>query len=120
EEARRQLGRRDYVAAEDAADRGLARHPAHAELRRAKIRAAMGQLEVERAVALYRGWYGADGAHDRPALRHMALTTLWQALRVPSALVRVHAIQAIERLELEPLARDVAARIEDDDDAVVA
>lgn len=118
--AQRLIQRGEFRDAELRADEGLKRHPDHPALWRAKIQAIMGQLEVERAVATYRTWHGRRQGHDGQVLRRMALTTLWQGLRVPSGLVQARAIQAIERLEIEALAADVAKRLEDDDDVVAA
>ena len=122
--ARDLLERGWYRDAERAADRALDGYPGHPVLWRVKIQAAMGQRDAQRAVALYKEWHttrqpGPD-SHDRVVLRRMALSTLWQGLRVPSGRVQARTIQAIERLEIEKLARDVADRITDDDDVVAA
>ncbi|MEM9489225.1 MAG: HEAT repeat domain-containing protein, partial [Myxococcota bacterium] len=69
---------------------------------------------------LYNQRHRATGRHDHTLLERLALTTLWQGLRVPSGAVVARTIQAIERREVEPLARDVADRITADDDRVAA
>jgi HEAT repeat protein len=119
-DARRLLQQGAYQDAESVADKGLTRHPGQPALWRAKIQAAMSMGEAERAVSIYQTWARTRGGHDHRALEHMALTTLWQGLRVPSTLVRTRAIRAVERLEVQKLARDVADRISDDDDTVAA
>jgi HEAT repeat protein len=50
----------------------------------------------------------------------MAKTTLWQGLRAQATAIQTASIQAIERLELEELAPDVADLVADDDDRVAA
>jgi HEAT repeat protein len=118
-EAEALLRQGEYESAAAAIERGLQRHPRDATLWRLSIRAAMGR-DAAAAVATYERWHQVAGAHDRVALRRMALTTLWQALRVPSADVQMRAIQAVERHEVEALANDVAARVADETDVVAA
>lgn len=107
-----------YAGAEAEADQALRQHPGHAGLWRVKIQAAFGRGEASRAVGLYEDWQRRRGSHDPGLLRRLAMTTLWQGLRVPSAQVRARAIQVIERGELEPLARDVAENLTHDSDLV--
>ena len=112
------LRQADYAGAEAAADRAFGQHPDHPALWRVKIQAAFGRGEAGRALGLYQDWQRRRGGHDPALLGRLAMTTLWQGLRVPSAQVRARTIQVIERLELEPLARDVAERLADDSDLV--
>lgn len=114
------LARGDFDGATKAADQELNRYPKHPTLWRVKIRAAMGAGDNARAVELYMQWHKLRHRYDPKALEVMAMTTMWQGLRVPSADIKVRTIQAIERLELEKLARDVGDRIADDDDIVAA
>lgn len=114
------LARGAYADAATAADRALVAHPDHPEPWRIKIQAAIGQRDATRAVAIYDTWYQKRGQHDRTVVGRMALTTLWQGLRVPSGTIRSRAIQAVERLEIEKLARDVTRLMGDDDDRVAA
>lgn len=118
--ARGLMDQGDYQGAEAAARQGLQAEPDHEELRRLEIEAVLAAGDAERAVSLYQAWYQRRGGHDRELLARLATQTLAQGLRVPSARVRAAAIQAIERLEIIPLARDVADRIEDDEDLVAA
>jgi HEAT repeat protein len=53
-------------------------------------------------------------------LRDLATATLGQALASPSAVLKLAAIAAIEEIEIQDLATDVAARMGDDDDRVSA
>ncbi len=114
------LDQGDPAGAEAAADQGLAEDPDHEALWRLKIEAVMAGGESERALALYETWRSRRGGHDRALLRRLATQTLAQGLRVPSAQVRAAAVQAIERQEIIALARDVAARVEDEEDLVAA
>ena len=92
------------------------------EARRARgeMRDALGAGDARHAVELYESWRAQRGEDDPAALRLLARTTLWQALRARASAIQTAAIQAIERLELEELAPDVAELVADDDDRVAA
>jgi HEAT repeat protein len=92
------------------------------EARRARgeMRDALGAGDARRAVELYESWRAERGEDDPAALRLLARTTLWQALRAQASVIQTAAIQAIERLEIEELAPDVAELVADDDDRVAA
>jgi HEAT repeat protein len=111
----------DYAAAARAADRELASHPGDEGLWQMRVRAALAQGDaagVARAYAAYREQLGGDD--DKPLLRDLAIATLGQALASPSARLKIAAIDAVAAAELEPLAEQVAQRMTDDDDRVVA
>ncbi len=110
----------EYAAADKAADQELVRYPKHPLLWRVKIQSALGRGDNAGAVALYIKYHTLRRRYDTGAIRKMALTTLWQGLRVPSPKIRIRAIKVIERLEVEALARDVGDLVADDDDAVAA
>ncbi len=117
--AKRQLAQGDYEGAEKTAVFELKRYPKHPTLWRVRIQAAMGDRDNTRAAKLYGEWFKLrNKLHDRGTLRLMAMTMMWQGLRVPSVAVRTRTIQAIERLELEDLADDVSKLITHDDDRV--
>ena len=118
--AKRELANGSYAQAEASAEKAMVQHPDHPVLWRVRIQAVHGQGQARRAVDLYRQWHGARGAHDRKVLERLALTTLWQGLRVPSTQVRTRTIQAVERQEVEQLADDVDRRMTDDSDPVAA
>lgn len=118
--AQRLLARGDYAGADAEADRELARFPKHPTLWQVKVRAAMGRGDNATAVKHYETWHQMRGADDASLLRIMAKTVLWQALRSPSAELKVAAIQTIEQLEIEELAHDVGELVLDDDDWVAA
>jgi HEAT repeat protein len=120
QKARALMAQGDPAGAEAAADQGLATDPGHDELWRLKIQAALAGGDAGRAIELYQTWHGRRGEHDRELLGRLARLTLAQGLRVPSGQVRAAAVQAIERQEIVSLARDVAARIEDEEDLVAA
>jgi HEAT repeat protein len=119
-QARGLMDQGDPAGAEAAARQGLASDPDHEELRRLEIEAVLAGGDAGRALALYETWRTRRGGHDRTLLRRLARETLAQGLRVPSAQVRAAAIEVIERQEIIALARDVAARIEDEEDLVAA
>ena len=113
------LDRGDYPGAAQAADAELSKRPSDAALHRIRLRAALGMGDARGAVDHYQAWRG--GKHeDLAGLRTMAMTTLWQGLKSPSAQLRVQAVRAIERLQLEDFAVAVGERMGDDDDAVAA
>ncbi|MEZ4399680.1 MAG: HEAT repeat domain-containing protein [Kofleriaceae bacterium] len=115
------IDRGDYQAASQYTEAELAKQPDDVVLHRLRLRALLGTGDAASAVADYRAWRAAHGGtEDGPALRTMALTTVWQAVRSPSAALKVTAIRAVERLELEELATDVGRAMGDDDDQVVA
>jgi len=118
--AEKLLQRGDYEAAERTADDELSRFPKHPTLWRIKIQAAMGRGDNAQATKAYATWRNLRGADDRSMLRTMAKTTLWQALRTPSARINAKSIRIIERLEIEALAKEVAEKILDDNDLVAA
>ncbi|HEY8145651.1 MAG TPA: HEAT repeat domain-containing protein [Kofleriaceae bacterium] len=92
------------------------------EARRARgeMRDALGAGDARRAVQLYESWRAERGEDDPAALRLLARTTLWQALRAQASAIQTAAIQAVERLEIEELAPDVAELVSADDDRVAA
>ncbi len=92
------------------------------EARRARgeMRDALGAGDARRAVQLYESWRAERGEDDPAALKLLARTTLWQALRAQASAIQTAAIQAIERLEIEELAPDVAELVSADDDRVAA
>lgn len=118
--AERLLERGEYDEAEKTADEELERFPDNRTLWRVKIQAAMGRGDNAQAAEAYDAWRKLRGSDDQKMLRAMAKTTLWQALRTPSASINAKAIQIVERLEIEALADDVAKKILDDRDLVAA
>jgi HEAT repeat protein len=111
----------DYAGAARTADAELAGHPGDEALWQMRVRAALALGDapgVARAYAAYRAQL--DGDDDRALLRDLAIATLGQALELPSVKLKIAAIEAIEAAELEPLADQVAQRMRDDDDRVVA
>jgi len=115
------MSKGDYEGAQKLADEELARHPDNGTLWHLKIRASAARGDHKGAVDAYQRWTAKrDGAADEAALRRIAASTLWHGLIVPSPEVQVAAIQAVERLEIERLAIEVAARMESDNDAVAA
>ena len=111
----------DYAGAARTADSELAAHPGDEGLWQMRIRAALALGDrpgVAKAYAAYRETLAGDD--DRELLRDLAIATLGQALAAPSAKLKIAAIEAVEAAELEPLADQVAQRLRDDDDRVVA
>jgi HEAT repeat protein len=111
----------DYAGAARAADSGLAAHPSDEALWQMRVRAALAQGDaagVGKAYAAYRAQLNGDD--DRPLLRELAIATLGQALASPSVKLKIAAIDAVADAELQPLADQVADRMTDDDDRVVA
>jgi HEAT repeat protein len=111
----------DYAGAARAAAHGLATHPADEGLWQMRVRAALAQGDapgVAEAYAAYRGQLAGDD--DKPLLRELAIATLDQALASPSVKLKIAAIAAVADAELQALAEQVAARMADDDDRVVA
>ena len=111
----------DFAGAARTADAELVAHPGDEALWQMRVRAALAlgdRPAMARAYAAYRTQLGGDD--DRALLRDLAIATLGQALAAPSAKVRIAAIEAVEAAELEPLADQVAQRMRDDDDRVVA
>ncbi|HET7502125.1 MAG TPA: HEAT repeat domain-containing protein [Kofleriaceae bacterium] len=111
----------DYAGAARAADQGIAAHPGDEGLRQMRVRAALAQGDgpgVARAYAAYRDQLA--GEDDKGLLRELAIATLRQALASPSVKLKIAAIDAVAAAELLPLAEQVAERMSDDDDRVVA
>lgn len=111
----------DFAGAARAADAELAAHPGEDALWQMRVRAALAQGDaagVAKTYAAYRA--RLEGNDDRELLRDLAIATLGQALASPSAKLKIAAIEAVEAAELEPLAQQVAQRLRDDDDRVIA
>jgi len=111
----------DYAGAARAAESGLATHPGDEGLWQMRVRAALAQGDaagIAKAFAAYRAQLGGDD--DKELLRELAIATLGQALASPSVTLKLAAIDAVEAAELQALADQVAERMTDDDDRVVA
>ena len=111
----------DFAGAARAADSGLAAHPGDEGLWQMRVRAALAQGDapgLAGAYASYRGRLGGDD--DKQLLADLAVATLGQALASPSVKLKIAAIDAVAAAELEVLADQVARRMTDDDDRVVA
>jgi HEAT repeat protein len=111
----------DFAGAARTADAELTAHPGDEALWQMRIRAALALGDapaVGKTYAAYRARLGGDD--DRELLRDLAIATLGQALAAPSVKLKIAAIEAIEAAELEPLADQVAQRMRDDDDRVIA
>src|SRR5580704_3225703 len=107
----------DFANAARAADQGLAQHPDDDALWAMRVRSALALGDPEAVAKAYAGYVGHRGDDDQELLHGLALATLSQALASPSAKLKM---AAIERLELQPLADDVAAAMGDNDDRVAA
>ncbi len=110
----------DFANAARAADQGLAQHPDDDALWAMRVRSALALGDPEAVAKAYAGYVGHRGDDDQELLHGLALATLSQALASPSAKLKISAIETIERLELQPLADDVAAAMGDNDDRVAA
>jgi HEAT repeat protein len=110
----------DYAGASRAADEGLANHPDDDGLWAMKVRAALALGDADGVAKAYAAYVDHRGSDDKDLLRDLATATLAQGLASPSAKLKIAAIDAVEELELEALATDVAARMGDEDDRVAA
>jgi HEAT repeat protein len=111
----------DYAGAARVADRELATHPGDEGLWQMRVRAALALGDapgVAKAYASYRAQLGGDD--DKGLLRDLAIATLGQALASPSAKLKIAAIEAVAASEIQELAEQVAQKMSDDDDRVVA
>lgn len=118
--AQRQLVLGNYQAAEEAADASLATHPGDPTSWRVKIQSAMSQGNFAQAAERYAEWIELRGSHDRHAYRRMAITVLWQGLKVPSPEIQAQTIGIVERHELEELAEPVRDQLGNDHDLPAA
>jgi HEAT repeat protein len=113
--------RGDYAGAARLVDRELLAHPGDEGLWQMRVRAALAQGDaagVATSYAGYRAQLGGDDDHG--LLRELAIATLGQALASPSVKLKIAAIEAVAAAELQDLAEQVAERMADDDDRVVA
>lgn len=111
----------DYAGAARVADRELAAHPDDEGLWQMRVRSALALGDasgVAKAYASYRARLGGDD--DKGLLRELAIATLHQALTSPSVKLEIAAIDAVAASELQELAEQVAQKMSDDDDRVVA
>lgn len=112
----------DFAGAAEAADRGLATDRGDADLWRVRLRAELARGDRRALAELYAGYTSAAGGSDVDAalLRELAVATLGQGLTSNSSVVRIAAISAVERFEIEQLAKGVMAQLDHTDDSVVA
>jgi len=110
----------DYSGASRAADEGLAQHPDDDGLWAMKVRAALALGDADAVAKAYAGYVDHHGGDDKDLLRDLATATLGQALTSPSARLKIEAIEAVRDLEIQDLADQVAQRMGDEDDRVVA
>jgi HEAT repeat protein len=110
----------DYKGAASAADTGLADHPKDEGLWQMRIRAALALGDGEAIARSYTTYRASRDDDDADLLRDLAIATLGQALASPSAKLKITAIEAVAAAELHVLADQVAERMEDQDDRVVA
>lgn len=110
----------DYAGAARAADEGLAVHPDDQGLWQMRVRAALALGDAAGVARAYAGYRATLDEDDRELLRDVGVATLGQALASPSAKLKLIAIDAVARAELQVLADQVAERMEDQDDRVVA
>lgn len=110
----------DYAGAARAADEGLVQHPGNAGLWGMKIRASLAQGDADGVAKAYASYEGTADELDRQLLDDLVVATLGQALASPSPKLKIAAILAVEDVELQPLADDVAQRMNDDDERVAA
>jgi HEAT repeat protein len=113
--------RGDYAGAARVADRELAAHPGDEGLWQMRVRAALAQGDAAGVATSYAGYRAKlGGDDDHGLLRELAIATLGQALASPSVKLKIAAIDAVASAELQDLAEQVAERMSDDDDRVVA
>jgi HEAT repeat protein len=110
----------DYAAAATAADRGLVEHPDDDELWQMRIRSALAQGDADGVAKAYTSYRKLRNGDDTDLLRSLATATLGQALASPSPKLKMIAIDAVAEAEIHELADQVASRMEDDDERVVA
>ncbi len=110
----------DYAGALRAADDGLASHPGDNGLWSMKVRAALALGDADAITKAYASYVSHRGENDKELLRDLATATIGQALASPSVKLKISAIEAVASLELNDLADQVAQRMEDSDDRVVA
>ncbi len=115
----------DYAGAAKAADDGLAQHPGDDALRGMRIRAALALGDAKAVAEQYAAFLAqedqpASGVADAELVHDLAAATLGQAIRSPSAQMKLVAIRAIASVEIEALADLVGERLGDDDDRVAA
>jgi HEAT repeat protein len=110
----------DYAGASRAADEGLSQHPDDDGLWAMKVRAALALGDADGVAKAYAAYVEHRGSDDKELLRDLATATLGQGLASPSAKLKIAAIDAVQDLELQALADEVAERMGDEDDRVAA
>ena len=103
----------DYAGASRAADEGLAQHPDDDGLWAMKVRAALALGDADAVAKAYASYVEHRGGDDHVLLRDLASATLAQGLASPSAKLKIEAIDAISDLELQSLADQVFASLND-------
>ncbi len=110
----------DYAGAARAADEGLATHPSDDALWQMRVRAAVALGDRAGIARAYAAHVQQSGEHDHELVRELATATLEQALKSPSAKLKIAAIETIAAARIETLAEAVTERMGDSDDRVVA
>jgi len=110
----------DYAGAAHEADTGLANHPDDDDLWEMRIRSELAQGEADAIAKSYTAYRERRRGDDVDLLRSLATATLGQALASPSPKLKMIAIEAVAEGEIHSLADQVAARMEDEDERVIA
>jgi HEAT repeat protein len=110
----------NFRGAAGAADRGVAADRDDEGAWRMKLRAALALGDAKALADGYAAYGVARGGDDAELLAELAQATIAQGLTSPSVALRIGAIRAVEESELLDLADQVASRMEDRDDRVVA
>ena len=110
----------DYAGAARAADEGLASHPEDDGLWAMRVRSALALGDADGVAKAYSAYVAERGHDDKELLRDLSTATIEQGLASPSARLKIIAIQAVERLELQELADAVAQKMGDQDERVIA
>ncbi len=85
-----------------------------------RVRSALALGDAQGVARSYTDYKAKRGGDDRELLRDLADATLEQALASPSVRLKILAIGAVEELQIDDLADEVAKAMDDRDDRVQA
>lgn len=111
----------DFAGAAREAQAGLTAHPHDDSLWGMRVRAALALGDGPGVTSAYAAYVAVnDGKDDAALVTDLATATLRQALASPSAKLKLVAIRAVAKVEIQALADAVGERMGDDDDRVAA
>ena len=108
----------DYAASRKAASAGIERNAGDDDAWRMKLRAELALGDAAAMMETYAAYQSHRSSDDSEILRDLAQATLAQGLNSPAPRVRMAAITGVEEAQIEALADQIYAALDDKDPQV--